>query len=95
MNGRGKFMQKEPKATTTIPEFLESKFLTSRGLGRKPKSPMEKLTTGSDGFKIRQVHIYGDNGNSSFLKILCLELTPEVKVIHHPSLETSFLRTVL
>jgi hypothetical protein len=85
-------MLEEPKATTKISEFLESNFLTSRGLGRKPKSPMEKLTTGSDGFKIKQVHIYGD---SSFLKILYPELPPEVKVIHHPSLETSFLRTVL
>jgi hypothetical protein len=50
-------MLEEPKATTKISEFLESKFLTSRGLGRKPKSPMEKLTTGSDDFKIKQVHI--------------------------------------
>ena len=89
--GRSKIMSEigknlldtEPKATMTVDEFLESDFLTDRGCGRKRRSPMEKLLTGSDGQLIKCFHIYADRNN---LAELYSEIPAEVKIIRHPSI---------
>ena len=75
--------KKEPKATITVDQFLESDFLTSRGLGRNPKKPIEKLFTGNCGEPIKTVHIYGDRKN---LAVLHNEIPTDVNIVHHASI---------
>jgi len=79
--------QLRPKMT--IEEFLESPFLTERGLGRCPKTAIEKiLSSRNTGQFFPQVFVYRDGkmSESAFR-----DIPVGVNIIQRPSFEQSYI----